>query len=100
MDDRGRLWVERTLRAGAAPVYDIFSGNGEYQGSVALAVNPNQHLPIRIRNGFIYAVVLDELDVPSIVRARVPASTLSLNPPSSAPTHIGSAGREEGPPGL
>jgi len=89
MDDRGRLWVERTLRAGAAPVYDIFSGNGEYQGSVALAFNPNQHLPIRIRNGFIYAVVLDELDVPSIVRARVPASTPSLNPPSSPAIPIG-----------
>lgn len=75
VDDEGRLWVERTVEKGASPLYDIFNRNGDFLGSVALSVTPDPNIPIRIRHGQIYAVVLDELDVPSIVRARVPALT-------------------------
>jgi len=71
-DDEGRLWVERSVREGAEPVYDIFDREGEYLGSVRLGFRPDQYRPIRIRHGFIYAVVLDEWDVPSVVRAPVP----------------------------
>lgn len=73
VDDKGRLWVERTVEEGANPLYDLFNRNGDFLGSVALSFTPNPNLPIRIRHGHIYAVVLDKLDVPSIVRARVPA---------------------------
>lgn len=73
MDDAGRLWVERTVEEGTRTRFDVFSGDGEFQGSVGLAFTPNEHLPIRIRQGNIYAVALDELDVPTVVRARVPA---------------------------
>jgi hypothetical protein len=72
VDDEGRLWVERTVREGADPLYDVFNQDGMYQGSVELRFQPHRFLPIRIRHGHIYAVVLDELDVPSIVRAEVP----------------------------
>ena len=84
-DDQGRLWVERTVEEGAHPVYDIFDTRGDYQGSVELTFNPSPFLPIRIRHGHIYAVALDELDVPSVVRARVPGEIgpRAENSPSS-----------------
>ncbi len=72
VDDEGRLWVERTEREGANPLYDIFDKHGGFQGSVELEFKPDQIRPIRIRHGRIYAVVLDELDVPSIVRTEIP----------------------------
>jgi len=64
--------VERTVEEGATPLYDLFNRNGDHLGSVALSVTPDPNVPIRVRHGHIYAVVLDELDVPSIVRVRVP----------------------------
>jgi len=72
VDDEGRLWVERTGREGDKPLYDIFDRHGDFQGSVELGFKPDQFRPIRIRHGYIYAVVLDDLDVPSIVRAEMP----------------------------
>jgi hypothetical protein len=82
VDDEGRLWVERAVPAGADPRYDVFDRDGEFLGSVALAFTPDQTRrstslssrlnPIRIRHGHIYAVVLNEMDVPSVVRADVP----------------------------
>ncbi|NNM04664.1 MAG: hypothetical protein HKO65_06130 [Gemmatimonadetes bacterium] len=72
VDDRGRLWVEREVDAGANPVYDVFDRAGEFWGSIKLDFKPDQFRPIRVRHGHIYAVVLDEWDVPSIVRADLP----------------------------
>jgi hypothetical protein len=72
VDDEGRLWVRRWVEDGADPLYDIFDRNGEFHGSVKLEFRPDRPLFIRIRHGHIYAVVLDELDVPSIVRAELP----------------------------
>jgi sugar lactone lactonase YvrE len=72
VDDEGRLWVRRWVKDGADPLYDVFDRDGEFQGSVKLDFRPDRPLLIRIRHGHIYAVVLDELDVPSIVRAKVP----------------------------
>lgn len=82
VDDEGRLWVERAVLVGTDPRYDVFDRNGAFQGSVALAFTPDQTRgsarlsrrlhPIRIRHGHIYAVVLNAMDVPSVVRAEVP----------------------------
>lgn len=63
------------MKEGSNPLYDIFSKEGDFRGSVGLEFHPDQFRPIRIRHGHIYAVVLDELDVPSIVRAKVPELT-------------------------
>lgn len=82
VDDEGRLWVERAVPPGADPRYDVFDRDGELQGSVALAFTPDRARgsarlsprlhPIRIRHGHIYAVVLNAMDVPRVVRAEVP----------------------------
>ena len=72
VDDEGRLWVDRAVEQGALPLYDVFDRDGRYQGSVQLGFEPDPYLSIRVRHGFIYAVELDDLDVPFIVRARVP----------------------------
>lgn len=73
MDDEGRLWVRRRMEEGETPVYDLFDREGEYQGSVRLGFRTSVLQP-RIRNGKLYAVVSDELDVQTVVRADVSAA--------------------------
>lgn len=72
VDDRGRLWVDRVVPLGETPLYDVFERDGDYLGSIRLAFEPNQYLPIRIRDGRLYALVQDELDIPFVVRAALP----------------------------
>lgn len=72
VDDEGRLWVQRSVAEGETPLYDIFDLGGEYLGSVRLGFQPATYFPPRIRNGQFYTLVLDELDVPSVVRGSVP----------------------------
>ena len=72
VDDEGRLWVRRTVSEGEAAWLDAFSRDGDYLGTVRLGFDPAPFLPVRIRHGHLYARVLDELDVPTVVRARVP----------------------------
>jgi hypothetical protein len=69
VDDVGRLWVRRSVPAGAAPRYDVFSRDGDHLFGVELGFEPSQFLPPRIRRDRIYALVSDELDVPFVVRA-------------------------------
>lgn len=71
LDDQGRLWVRRRMEGGQTSVYDVFDRQGEYMGSVRLGFRPSA-LPPRIRNGSLYAVVADQLDVQTVVRADVP----------------------------
>jgi len=82
MDDTGQVWVQREVRQGAKPHFDIFDRAGEFRGSIQLAFSPAPYRPIRVRHGFLYTVELDALDVPSIVRARVPARMVGEVPPS------------------
>lgn len=72
VDDLGRLWVDRVVPLGETPLYDVFERDGDYLGSIRLAFEPNRYLPIRIRDGRLYALVQDELDIPFVVRADVP----------------------------
>lgn len=72
VDDLGRLWVDRVVPRGERPLYDVFQRDGTYLGSVRLGFEPNRYLPLRIRDGRLYALVQDELDIPFIVRAQVP----------------------------
>lgn len=68
VDDEGTLWVRRGGREGA-PLFDLFSRDGVYGGAVRLDFQPAPYLPIRVRDGRLYAVVRDDLDVPYVVRA-------------------------------
>lgn len=69
MDDRGLLWVERARPRGALPVYDRFDADGAYHGAVALGFAPAPNTPLRVRNGRVYGVVRDDLDVEYVVRS-------------------------------
>lgn len=74
MDDQRRLWVERSHDQDAPPRYDVFDTAGTYQGSAKLAFTPSAYFPIRVRHNRIYALVLDSLDVPTVVRGELPES--------------------------
>ncbi len=69
VDDEGRLWVERAASAEVPAFYDTFSEDGAYLGSVRLTFEPGRR--IRVQHGNIYTWVVDEMDVPYVVRAPV-----------------------------
>ena len=69
VDDEGRLWVERATPRDTPAFYDRYSEDGEYLGSVRLAFAPAG--PIRVQHGKIYTWVVDEFEVPYVVRASV-----------------------------
>jgi len=70
VDDVGRLWVERTAPEGGQPQLDAYDRNGRHVGSVELMFSPYRYAPFCIRHDRVYAVVLDEMDVPFVVRSR------------------------------
>ena len=67
VDDEYRLWVQRVTPEGAPAFYDLFSGDGDYLGSVRLAFAAAG--PLVVRSGHIYTWIEDDLDVPFVVRA-------------------------------
>jgi hypothetical protein len=72
LDDAGYLWVQMI----AAPdmegrLFDVFDPEGRYLGEVQ-APFPVEFYPAPIfRDGYMYAVTEDELEVPFVVRARI-----------------------------
>lgn len=70
VDDVGRVWVERSAPEGAYPQLDAYDRDGRYLGSVELMFSPYRYAPLCIRQGRVYAVVLDEMDVPFVVKSR------------------------------
>ncbi len=71
VDDTDRLWVERAVPSNTPPFYDLFSREGDYQGSVRLAFQPRPSSKVAVQNGHLYTWVVDELDTPFVVRAPV-----------------------------
>lgn len=69
LDDEGNLWARRYGDADDFPYYDVFSRDGTYLGSVVLATRVSRFLRPRIVRGSIYTLALDDMDVPSVVRA-------------------------------
>ena len=67
VDDEGRLWVERATPEDASAFYDLYSQDGEYLGSVRLAFEAAGPIWVQHRN--IHTWVVDEFDVPYVVRA-------------------------------
>jgi hypothetical protein len=69
VDDAGQLWVRRGGVDDARPQFDVFDRSGGYLGTVEFGFQPAPYVPLRIRQGRVYTVVLDSLDVPFVVRA-------------------------------
>ena len=69
-DDNGDLWVQ-TSSPDSLRRYDVYSSLGEYRGSVVSRLNVVTYLQPVVRGDAFYAVALDELDVPYVVRARI-----------------------------
>jgi sugar lactone lactonase YvrE len=71
-DDLGRLWVERTREVEEQPRrLDVYDREGQLLGAVQLPHDVTGTLIVRGQR--LYAVARDELDVPYVVRASVPA---------------------------
>lgn len=70
VDAAGRLWV-RVATPEHGTRFDVFDSTGAQVATAAAAVELPRHLHPVIRGDELYAVVLDSLDVPSVVRLRV-----------------------------
>ncbi len=72
IDDRGFVWVQRPVPAGASgALFDVFDREGRLVAEVRTPFIPYAYATVTLVRDHMYAVVRDELDVPFIVRARV-----------------------------
>ena len=72
VDDEGRLWVRRAVENEGPAFYDLFSRDGDHLGSIRLGFDAGQYATLWVRHGSIYTWVVDDLDVPYVVRAPIP----------------------------
>ncbi len=71
-DDEGNIWVlPVTVPAEEGRVVDIFDPEGRYMGRIQLPFQLSTNPPPVFRDGYVYAVTEDELEVPYVVRARI-----------------------------
>ena len=70
VDDEGRLWVQRVVPSDAPAFYDRYSEDGDYLGSVRFAFKSARNV-FWVQHGNVYSWVVDDLDVPYIVRAPI-----------------------------
>lgn len=77
VDDRGYLWLEPSLPAGeTALAFDVFDPEGRYVGRVALPANVTRIYTPVVRGDRLYAVTLDEMEVPQVVGFRLEGRSL------------------------
>ncbi len=68
VDPEGRLWVRHTDARGAI-VFDVFGADGRHLATAELgALKVSVYAPFTVAGNQVYAVVLDEDDVPWVVR--------------------------------
>lgn len=71
-DDRNHLWVAPQLaEAEDGRVFDVFDAEGRYLGPVRMAEKLHSFVPVLVRGDRLYTVVLDEMEVPYVVRYRI-----------------------------
>lgn len=71
-DDEGNVWVRTvTVQDDRGRVFDIFDPQGRFLGTVRTPFALAPYRKPLFRNGALYGIVEDELEVPHIVRARV-----------------------------
>ncbi|MGQ0643529.1 MAG: hypothetical protein ACT4P6_22510 [Gemmatimonadaceae bacterium] len=71
VDDRGRLWARRRSADRTRTEFDVFDAQGRLLTSASLPARVSAYGRMLVRGDEVYAVVLDDDDVPSIVRARI-----------------------------
>lgn len=71
LDDRGRLWIRITEPTADTTVYDLFESDGAYAETVLFPFRVDEHIPPVVRGDAVWVVVVDELDVQYVVRARL-----------------------------
>ena len=71
VDDRGRLWVRRALADAGRTEFDVFDEQGRFLATATFAGRTSAFARLRIRGEQVYAVALDDDDIPNIVRARI-----------------------------
>ncbi|MDH5761154.1 MAG: 6-bladed beta-propeller [Gemmatimonadota bacterium] len=71
VDDRARLWVRRAAGQDEPQRFDVFENDGSWVTSVTLPPGVSRYAPLRVRDGRMYTVVRDEMDVPFVVRMEV-----------------------------
>ncbi|HLA89083.1 MAG TPA: 6-bladed beta-propeller [Gemmatimonadaceae bacterium] len=70
VDDQSRLWVRRTT-AKRTVEFDVFSTNGRLIAVAELTARTQPFSRVTIRGENLYAVVLDDDDVPYVARFRI-----------------------------
>ena len=68
--DEGDIWV-RVTAPGAVTTFDVFSVDGKYKGTAITDARVRGFLSPIVRGDRFYAVVMDELDVQYVMRARI-----------------------------
>lgn len=73
VDGDGNLWVTRIVaeREDEDRIIDVFDPEGRFLGTVTLPFRPASSPAPLIRGSTLWAVTLDELEVPYVVRARL-----------------------------
>ena len=71
VDDRLRLWARRASADSLNTTFDVFTGDGGFLFSTTLAARLSPYSRILIASDRLYAVALDDDDLPTIVRARL-----------------------------
>jgi sugar lactone lactonase YvrE len=73
-DDVGRMWVSPvTDEEDTGRIWDVFDPDGRYLGQITLPFTLVRYPIPLFRDGMIYGVTEDELEVPYVVRARIDA---------------------------
>lgn len=72
LDDRGRLWARITDPAADTTVFDVFSEDGVHAESIAFPFRVDGWVPPVVRGDTVWAVVIDDVDVQYVARARLP----------------------------
>jgi hypothetical protein len=74
VDDEGRVWVAPYAAPGSSgTTWDVFSPSGAHLATLATPLSLDTEHPVPVvRASVLYAVVRDDMDVPYVVRLRVP----------------------------
>lgn len=73
-DDRGYLWAAPVSSDTTRLAFDVFDPEGRYLGGVATTMTPRMLSPRPVlRNGCLYYVGADDLDVPYVARLKIVA---------------------------
>jgi hypothetical protein len=72
LDDEGNVWVRLvTAQDDRGRIYDVFDPEGRFMGTVRLPFMLARFPGPIFRDGVLYGITEDELEVPYIVRARI-----------------------------